>query len=169
MGPAAASATGWIAILRSVNGADHLNDSLESEVRHEVEALHNFFVGWFSGSLPVNAFETQFLSRLDRDFALIPPAGTLLTLNDFQTALRRNHGTNPDFRIAIRNVKVHRVLNGHILATYEEWQRNALASKPPDNARIASVIFDWSQPLRWLHVHETWLPEPVASAGPYDF
>lgn len=24
-------------------------------------------------------------------------------------------------------------------------------------------------PLRWLRIHETWLPEVVMSAGPYDF
>lgn len=146
-----------------------MNSNLESKVRDEVEALHRFFVGWFSGILPISAFETEFLARFDRDFLLIPPAGTLLTLDNFQTALRRSHATNPDFRIAIRNVKVHRVLDSHILATYEEWQRNALASKPPENARIATVIFARSQSLQWLHVHETWLPESVASAGPYDF
>lgn len=146
-----------------------MNASLESKVRNEVEALHRFFVGWFSGKLPLNAFELEFLARFDREFRLIPPAGVLLTLDKFKTALYRSHASNPDFRIAIRNVKVHQLLDGHILATYEEWQRNALASKPPDNARIATVIFNNTQPLRWIHVHETWLPESIASAGPFDF
>ena len=150
-------------------GVQSMSSTLESDVRDEIVALHEFFVGWFSGTLPKSAFETQFLSRFSPDFLLIPPAGTLLTLEDFQTGLRAAHGTNPDFRIAIRNVKLRRVLDSHILATYEEWQRNALASKPPDNARIASVLFNRNQSLEWLHVHETWLPEPVASAGPYDF
>ncbi len=146
-----------------------MNSTLESKVRNEVEALHRFFVGWFSGALPINSFEPEFLARFDRDFLLIPPAGALLTLGELQTALQRSHASNPDFRIAIRNVKVHRVLDNHILATYEEWQRNALASKPPDNARITTVIFSQAQSLQWLHVHEIWLPESIASAGPYDF
>ena len=146
-----------------------MNSTLEEEVRHEIEGLHKFFVGWFTGTLPISAFETEFLARFDPDFLLIPPAGVLLTLDEFQTALRRSHATNPAFRIAIRNVKVHRVKDNHVLATYEEWQRNALASKPPDNARIATVMFARSKALQWLHVHETWLPESIASAGPYDF
>jgi hypothetical protein len=146
-----------------------MNSKLESEVRGEVEALHNFFVGWFTGRLPLSAFETEFLFRFDGDFLLIPPAGGALSLDEFQQGLHQMHGTNPEFRIAIRNVKIRRVKDSQILATYEEWQRNALASKPPDNARIASVIFDRTQPLQWIHVHETWLPESIASAGPYDF
>ena len=59
-----------------------------------------------------------------------------------------------------------------MLATYEEWQRNALASTPPDNGRVATVLFEDDRAedrLRWLHIHETWLPEEVMAAGPYDF
>jgi hypothetical protein len=146
-----------------------MSTELELVVRDEVEALHVFFVGWFSGMLPADAFETEFLGQFDEEFILIPPAGTLLSLADFQSAVRRSHGTNPDFRIAIRNVKVRRVMDDHVLATYEEWQRNALASTPPDNARIVTVIFRKALPLKWVHVHETRLPESIASAGPYDF
>lgn len=146
-----------------------MRSELESVIRDEVEALHVFFVGWFSGMLPVDDFEKEFLSRFDEEFLLIPPAGALLSLAEFQSAVRRSHGTNPDFRIAIRNVKLHRVLDDHVLATYEEWQRNALASTPPDNARIVTVIFRKAQSLQWVHVHETRLPESIASAGSYDF
>ena len=134
-----------------------------------MEALHTFFVGWFSGSLPEHEFEAGFLNRFDPDFLLIPPAGTLLTLDELAAGVRRAHATNPEFRIAIRNVTVRRMLDGHILATYEEWQRNALASKPPENARLATVLFENTEPLRWLHIHETWMPASVAAKGPYDF
>ena len=143
--------------------------SLEDEVRAEIEALHAFFVGWFSGRLAQSEFEAGFLERFDRDFLLVPPAGMLLRLDDLAGSVRSAHATNPDFRIVIRNVTVRRQLDGHVLATYEEWQRNALASTPPDNARIASVLFRDTRPLRWLHVHETWMPEAIARAGPYDF
>jgi len=135
----------------------------------EIEALHAFFVGWFSGRLPTADFEAGFLARFAPDFLLVPPAGTLLSLEQIASSVRSAHDTNPDFRIAIRNVTVRRTFDGHILATYEEWQRNALASTPPDNARIATVIFRDVRPLQWLHIHETWLPESVARAGPYDF
>ena len=146
-----------------------MTSTIESQVRDEVEALHRFFVGWFTGVSPNDAIEAAFLNRIDSEFVLIPPAGTVLTLEEFESAVRRSHGTNPDFRIAIRNVTIRRIMEDCIVATYEEWQRNARASTPPDNARIATVIFRRDQSLRWLHVHETRLPESIATAGPYDF
>jgi len=66
-------------------------------------------------------------------------------------------------------VTLRRRFDGHVVATHEEWQRNALASKPSENARIATVLFEDTEPLRWLHIHETWMPADVAAAGPYDF
>jgi hypothetical protein len=138
-------------------------------VRTEIEAFHEFFVDWFSGRLPLSQFESGFLDRFATDFLLIPPAGTLLNLEQLSSAVRSAHATNSEFRIAIRNVTILRQFDDHILATYEEWQRNARASTPPENARIATVLFRDERPLRWLHIHETWLPESVARAGPYDF
>lgn len=142
---------------------------LLDRVRAEVEALHEFFVGWFSGQLPAGEFERSFLRRFDDGFILIPPAGVTLTLAELADSLRQSYGSNPQFRIAIRNVQIRQQFGEHVLATYEEWQRNAVASEPPDNARVATVLFRAGKPMRWLHVHETWLPESVSSAGPYDF
>jgi len=44
---------------------------LENEVRQDVEDLHSFFVGWYNGTLPDSAFETEFLARLDPDFTIM--------------------------------------------------------------------------------------------------
>jgi len=144
-------------------------EHIEATVRCEIEALHAFFVGWFTGALAKSEFEAGFQARFAPDFMLVPPAGTLLTLEKISTSVRDAHATNPEFKIAIRNVVVRRQIGDHVLATYEEWQRNALASSPPDNARIATVFFRGGPSLEWLHIHETWLPESVARAGPYDF
>lgn len=140
-------------------------------VRAEVEALHRFFVAWFSGACAntPDLFERELVQRLDAAFILVPPAGVVLTRDELTESIGAGYGSNPDFRIAIRNLCVRRTWEGHLLATYEEWQRNARASTPPDNGRIATVLFATDNGLRWLHVHETWLPEPVMRAGPYDF
>lgn len=142
-----------------------------SPVREEIESLHRFFVEWFSGSVANTdeIFEAGFLRRFDQSFQLIPPAGIRLDLTGLASSVRAGHDSNPHFRIAIREVTIRHTYDDHILATYEEWQRNALASTPPHNARIASVIFRSRESLRWLHVHETWLPNAVMEAGPYDF
>ena len=146
-----------------------MTNELEDIIRTEIEDLHKFFVGWFTGTLDTISFDEGFLARFDSDFLLIPPAGIILSLDELSSSIRNTYDTNPDFRIAIRNVKVQRVLNNEIIATYEEWQRNALASTPPDNARLATVIFRKTEPLAWLHVHETWMPESIQVAGPFDF
>ena len=119
--------------------------------------------------MPREAFEREFLPRFAADLVFIPPAGRFLGLDQLCASIRDGYGTNPDFRIRIRNVRVHREIDGHILATYEEWQRNALASKPPDNGRLATVLFAASDRLTWQHIHETWLPDEIMQAGPYDF
>ena len=140
-------------------------------VRREVEALHEFFVSWFSGvATQTDAyFERGFSDRFHPEFTLIAPNGTTSTLARLSDAIYRGYGNNPGFRIAIRNVVVRWRWEGNVLATYEEWQRNARASQPPDNGRGATVLFAVADSLRWLHVHETWLPMEVMQAGPYDF
>ena len=144
---------------------------IESLVTREIEDLHVFFVSWFSGSAPDDDawFQDEFTDRFHLSFVLIPPGGNMLDLGTLTSSIRSRHGSNPDFRIAIRNVKVRLCWENYVLATYEEWQRNALASKPPDNGRLASVLFQNGDSLKWLHVHETWLPVEVMAAGPYDF
>jgi len=143
---------------------------LHDRVFEEIERLHRFFVDWFSGTIPDDdeTFRGRFLDSLDPEFVLIPPAGNTVTWDELTTGIRSGHGSNPDFRIAIRNVVVRRAVNGVVLATYEEWQRNARASNPPDNGRVSTVLFR-AEDLCWLHLHETWLPERIMSSGPFDF
>ena len=43
--------------------------------RRELEGLHEFFCGWFSGRLPEIDFESRFLARFSPDLVFIPPAG----------------------------------------------------------------------------------------------
>jgi hypothetical protein len=145
--------------------------SLEARVGSEIESLHEFFVGWFTGALPNSdtVFQSDFEQRFGDDFLLIPPGGEQLDLPTLAAGLRAAHGGNPGFRIAIRRVTVRGCWDDMMLATYEEWQRNAVNSSPPDNGRIATALFQTGERLRWQHVHETWLPADVMRAGPYDF
>ncbi len=141
----------------------------EREVTTEIEALHQFFCGWFGGTLEQSCFGEQFTQRFTPDLVFIPPAGRLLGLADISASVKAGYDSNPEFRVQIRNVSIVREWQDYVLATYEEWQCNALASAPPDNARIATVLFRKEDRLRWLHIHETWMPPEVMAAGPYDF
>ncbi len=146
-----------------------MSESIQESVRSEVEALHEFFCRWFPGTARKTDFESDFIARFDPSLVFIPPAGYLLGLQDLSNLVYKGYASNPDFRVQIRNVKVQREFDGYVLATYEEWQRNALASQPPDNGRVATVVFALSDSLRWVHIHETWLPRDVMDADPYDF
>ncbi|MDJ0926806.1 MAG: DUF4440 domain-containing protein [Gammaproteobacteria bacterium] len=146
-----------------------MNRELEQAVRNEVERLHDFFVSWFAGELPETSLDAGFVDHLGPDFVLIPPGGIVLSRDDIAEAIRQSYASNPDFRIAIREVRIRQVLDDYLVVTYEEWQRNALQSSPADNGRLATALFRRGPSLEWLHVHETWLPEAVMTAGPYDF
>ena len=134
-----------------------------------IEGLHEFFCEWFGGRVPKSVFESEFLPRFSTHLVFIPPAGRYLGLADLGESIRSGYGSNPEFRVQIREVKVLRQLGRHVLVTYEEWQRNALASTPPNNGRIASVLFESGTRLKWVHIHETWLPREVMERDDYDF
>jgi len=141
----------------------------ENDVRKEVEDLHRFFVGWFNGTVDEADLESVFVSRLDEHVLFISPDGNRMGRDGLVGMFRRAHGANPEFRIEIRDVRVLRDLGDHLLVTYSEWQKRARSSAKPDNARFTSVLLTKKQPFKWLHIHETWLPEAEMAADPYDF
>ena len=143
--------------------------SIQEQLRVEIEDLHAFFCDWIAGKLPDTDFDLKFTTRFTTDLVFIPPVGKLLGLAELSSLIYRGYASNPQFRIQIREVTVRQEFDGYVLATYEEWQRNALASEPADNGRIATVVFKSGNPLKWVHIHETWLPKTVMAADKFDF
>lgn len=148
---------------------------LENDLRAEIVALHEFFVDWFGGLIAQDdqIFNDRFVVRFGDECELIQPSGATLTRKTFIAAVRNSYGSSPDFKIAIRNVRLRFELpGGHALVSYEEWQRNAVNSTPQDNARAASVLFSRTSantPFQWLHIHETWLPSELTNASKFNF
>ncbi|MEM8785148.1 MAG: hypothetical protein AAGF19_04775 [Pseudomonadota bacterium] len=148
--------------------------SLEDAISTEIKALHQLLQDWFSGACARSRpeFDARLTHRLADDLVLIPPGGAALTKADLCEGVWNGYAGSPDFRIEIRTVALRPVsLPGHALATYEEWQRNAVNSTPQDNARVASVLFalEHGAPKRWLHIHETWLPAGLTPPERFDF
>ena len=141
---------------------------LEDVVRTEIEELHKFFVDWFTGMVDADSFDEGFLARFDSDFLFVSPAGIILTLKELSSKIRNTHHTYENFHISIRKVKLQSVLDNEIIATYEEWQRNSITSIASDNGRVATVIFKKTEPLRWLHVHETMISEYIVKTERFD-
>ena len=146
--------------------------ALAKKLIEEIESLHRLFVDWFTGTMANEpaAFDADFLARFDPSFAIIPPAGREQSLEAIAGSIRSAHGTNADFRIQIRNVRVRVTTQELALVTYEEWQKNAKASTPPNNARVGSALFRRdADRLRWLHLQETALPLALVQADRFDF
>ena len=147
-------------------------------LRREIEALHRFFVEWFSGAGPASSdadFEREFTGRFDPDFVMIAPSGALLDLEQISSAVHAGRGQSPDFAIEIRNVELRQVFGEIGLCTYEEWQRNAGAgsSTRGNNGRLSTALLrvdpTATSGLAWLHLHETWLAKERVSADELAF
>ena len=153
----------------SVNDTEvKLTMNLENEVREEIEEMHRFFVDWFNGKAAQPVFD-EFTSRFDDTVKYIGAEGSLLDRTALIGFLGGAQGIASNFRIAIRDVKIQSLSDSHIVVTYTEWQRHATFSDRPENGRITTLILSKSKPFRWMHIHETWLPEAIDKAGPYDF
>lgn len=139
--------------------------ALENEIRQDIEALHEFFVGWYNGTLPEAAYENEFAARLDPNFTIIMPSGVELDHDSLSAAMRQSFGKNPGFRIGIRNVRLVHAGETTAVATYEEWQHHEEEGPESVSARVSTVAFERGDTLKWLHVHETWLPAEVVEAG----
>ena len=132
---------------------------LENEIRQEVEELHAFFVAWYNGNLPDCAFDDEFIARLGSEFTIIMPSGIELDYDTLSSAMRQAFGKKPGFRIEIRNVRLIHATETMAIASYEEWQHMENEGAEPSRGRVSTVAFSREGRLKWLHVHETWLPE----------
>jgi len=142
----------------------------DAAVRTEILELHEFFEGWFSGRLEQTptAF-ARFDGVIGDEFVLVSPGGQRMervSLAPFLDAAYRSH-VDDGFRIWIENVHVRAIPGGYALATYEEWQ-DTTGGAP--RGRLSSALFcervGTPNGLEWVHVHETWLPEPEPPTGP---
>ncbi len=143
--------------------------SLEQDLREEVELLHRFFVRWFNGTAKPSELEEIFLPRMDDETFFVSPDGHRLERDSLVSMFGDAHGSNPEFRIDVRDVRLLRDLGDTLLITYCEWQRGARASARSDNGRVTTALLGRGAPFKWLHVHETWLPEAEQASGDYAF
>lgn len=126
-----------------------------------IESLHRFFVAWFRGTCDdSDAVWATFEKAMVRDFVLIAPGGQVLPHESLVLALRAHYGQHRErrFEIEVRNVTLQHVTANVVVAGYEEWQW----LEDRQTARISTAVFGRepaeSMDLRWIRVHETWLP-----------
>lgn len=135
---------------------------MEDIIISEIQALHQFFQDWFTGSIAeTEANFARVTSVLHPHFCLVAPDGQL---SDRATVLRwiwKGYGTRPDFQLWAEQTVLRHRTNQLALATYEEWQQ----TPGSQTVRLSSALFqrrlDAPHGVEWLHVHETWLRPPL--------
>ncbi|WP_246267000.1 DUF4440 domain-containing protein [Nonomuraea typhae] len=114
---------------------------------------HRVIERWLSGEAGPGEFAALAGAHAD-GFTLVGPGGVTLTRDQVLAELERLRGAVPGLRIEIREVRVVAEEGPLLVATYQERQ--------PGNARRSSVVLRRTEAgLRWLHLHETWLPASV--------
>lgn len=143
-----------------------LEQQVAFDCRTEIVELHRFFTEWFNGVLPdTDATWSALENGLAPGFVLVTPYGTVLERDALLASLRPTngqHGPEAGFKIGIRNFTCRHVGEHTVVVTYEEWQ--TLDGR--ETGRISTAVFERNPGMpnrvRWLAVHETWLPSPDA-------
>ncbi len=135
-----------------------MESALLAQCTREICELHDFFQGWFRGTLDDNEVNFQrFADVMDTQFTIVGPNGVLAARPALLEGLRAAYHKQPDIRIWTQNHRMLQQRGEFLLCTYEEWQETARAT----TARLSSVWFQQQdiapQGLVWLHVHETWI------------
>jgi len=140
---------------------------MDQKCRREVIGLHQFFQHWFNGEL---ANSEEVLERLRRslavEFTIVSPDGRESDRSRLVEAVCAAHGGHgrrgEPIRIWIERYEGRSVDPETHLATYEEWQ----ASGGRKRGRLSTAVFRKRDAapngVEWVHVHETWLPDPPA-------
>ncbi len=122
----------------------------------EVIELHEFFEGYFLGTLPVNDL-ARVEDALDRDFTILGPDGSESDRAATLAAIGQGHDHTKSLKITITEARLLSETDELIAARYIENHELSTGS----NHRWSTAVFrqDPAGPngLRWLTVHETWV------------
>lgn len=125
----------------------------------EIHELHDFFAAWFNGSLSnTEASFARLSGVLAESFTFIEShQGRQLSRDEILGSIRAGHGSRPDMRITIEDVRLLHEIGDTLIASYIERQ----STSDTETTRRSTVVFvpQSSAPngLVWRHVHETWI------------
>lgn len=127
-----------------------------AECAREIEALHEFFVEWYTGA---TAEFGRVEAALAPSFEIVSPDGATLDRERILERVREKHDTYApgEFDIDIRNLTPVERGEGYAVVRYEEWQ----TTPEGETSRVSTVVFSTDERapgrLSWVTVHETWL------------
>ena len=143
---------------------------METQCEQEVRTFHAFLRDWLAGAVPRKPESfARFSGAMGDGLEVISPRGTVTGRDALVDEFEGLHGqlaADADaFEIWIENFRFRWAADDHALVTYEEWHRRRGAT----SARLSSALFrrDEDAPcgVKWMHVHETWLPDLAPAGG----
>lgn len=145
-----------------------------AQIETTIHDISDFFTDWVGGRCPgdVDTFKRNALDRLADDLVVVMPGGRSFGKKDFEGYMKSIYGSNPDFRIKIRDIRLNHRSGDLGVVNYHEWQRNAKDSDEPNNGRVTTMVVrdrGTGATPEILQVHETWLPKDIVASGDFDF
>ncbi len=134
----------------------------DERVAAEIEGLHQFFEDWGAGRMTRSQTNfARFSGVTAPDFHLVSPSGTMVDYAQVEAWIWEMHNTRPDWRLWVEAVQVTAQRAGLWIVTYEEWQESPAGRTVRFSSALLEAASATPNGLRWLHVHETWLPTPA--------
>lgn len=129
-----------------------------SACRDEIEALHEFFVRWYTETISEDAID-RLETSLAPGFEMVSPDGSRLDRGAVLEWIGDSYGRDDPgaFEIEIRSVELIADLDDHATVRYEEWQETPAET----TGRISTALFCENEAapggVVWVDLHETWL------------
>ncbi|MER8993382.1 nuclear transport factor 2 family protein [Mesorhizobium sp. M0482] len=144
------------------------------EIEATIHDVHEFFTDWVTGRCRGDdaMFKKNALDRISEDLVAIMPGGRAFGKKDFAGYMKSIYGSNPAFRIKIRDIRISHQSADLAVVNYHEWQRDAKDSDQPNNGRVTTMVVrdrGYSRGPEILQVHETWLPADVVQSADFAF
>lgn len=124
--------------------------SFDHHALAEIDGLHRVLQRWFRAEGERDA--ATVLAHFDPGYTMVTPAGKVLTLDMFRTALPGFWGSRPGLVMQISGETLVHAGPGFALMTYVE--RQTLAGTTTDRFSTVLMLDAGGTPV-WRHLHET--------------
>jgi len=135
---------------------------IRERIKQEIEDLHHLFVNWFTGKADKSELKRELNTRFSQETKFISTAGDTINYESLMLMFENGYGkTSKEFKIVISDFELVQEIGDYVLANYVEWQTTSSNTKASGNftARRSTVLISRQSPFKWLHIHESMIPQ----------
>ena len=125
-------------------------------IKTEILRLHKDFADWYNAKVTKEnkIFNSKITNTLDKNFHIVLPDGYEYNKDSFCKMVYKDYGTDKDFLIKIKYLKIRKLEPNLFLARYEEWQyfdKNIQSKR----TTVSILKKDKKSKIIWIHIHES--------------